>query len=154
MIFIGADHGGFAYKERLIEWLRGLGYQVEDCGAPELDPGDDYPEYAFEVAGKVAAAGESGADEELGILICRSSGGVTIAANKIQGIRAATATDARMAQKVREDDHANILTLAADWLDWPQVQEITLAFLNAAPSQAERHLRRIQKISSYEDSRN
>lgn len=146
-IFIGADHGGFALKETLIAWLGKQSYQVEDCGAFFLDPGDDYPEVAFSVAEKTVA--DIGT---FGLLLCRSGGGVAIAANKVRGARAVAASDEVSAKHAREHNDAQILVLGADFVfSEEKAKKIVTTFLETEFSGAARHQRRIKQIHEYEE---
>lgn len=144
-IYIASDHGGFEYKEELKTFLKNKGYEVGDMGANKLDPGDDYPDFTIPCAEKVS-------DDEgsFGIIIGRSGNGEQIAANKVKGIRAALCLDEKMAQKAREDNDANIVTLGADYLNLEFAKKIVETFLATAFSNAERHKRRIEKITAYE----
>lgn len=144
-IFIGADHGGFAYKELLLPVLTELGYAVTDCGVAALNPADDYPDVAQVVAEQVA-----GHQDSFGILLCRTGAGMCIAANKIAGIRAVCTTSIETTQLAREHNHANVLALGADELPVEQVKELVKIFLQTDVSLDERHIRRIQKIQSLE----
>lgn len=143
-LFIGADHGGFAAKTELIPWLRSQGYQVEDCGATQLDPDDDYPDIAIPLAEKVVQHPES-----RGILICRSAVGVTIAANKVRGIRAAALFDERSAEHAVSNDNVNIFTFSGDWQDLSQMKQILQKALDSHFTGG-RHQRRLDKIAHYE----
>lgn len=143
-IFIASDHGGFELKRRLLAELPRLGYpDVQDLGPAELNPDDDYPPFAFAVGEKVASSPGS-----LGILICRSGNGMTIAANKVKGVRAALCFSTKHAIKAREDDHANVLTLDADY-EGADPLEIAKAFLSAEELGG-RHERRVEMIGEYE----
>ncbi len=144
-IFLGADHGGFELKELLKKWLTTEGCRVMDMGAKNLDPQDDYPQYAVAVAKAVAKQNNA-----YGILLCRSGGGMTISANKIGGIRAVELFDEKSAKHAREHNHANVITIGADWQDFSSAKKIISEFFNTSPSQDERHLRRIQQISQLE----
>jgi ribose 5-phosphate isomerase B len=144
-IAIGADHGGYQSKEQLCDWLKVQGYQVSDIGAHSYDPDDDYPLIAEALARAVAQR-----KAELGILLCRSGGGMSIAANKIKGIRAIEVFDQKSAAHAREHNHANVVTLSGDWLTLKQMQQILLSFFDAQPSTHERHIRRIEQISQLE----
>lgn len=146
-IYLGADHGGFELKEKIKEWLVEQKYEVEDCGAFAYDAEDDYPDFTFPVAQKVAA---DATGKDRGILICRSSGGVIIAANKVKGIRAVSVLDELSAQHACEHNNANIIGLSGDWSSEEQAKAATLAFLTTPFSGAERHARRLQKIADYE----
>ncbi len=145
-IFIGADHGGFAYKELLLSFVTELGYAVTDCGAAVLDPTDDYPHFAQVVAQQVAAHQDS-----FGILLCRTGAGMCITANKIAGVRAVCTTSIETTQLAREHNHANVLALGADELPLEQAKELIKIFLQTPASLEERHVRRIQKIQSLEE---
>lgn len=146
-IYLGADHRGFDLKEKLKEWLKDHGYAVEDLGAYKLDPQDDYPDFAFAVAEKVA--GSSG--ESRGILICGSGAGMDIAANKIRGIRATVSWSVESAEHVRAHDDVNVISIAADWTPPETAREIVRAFLNTPFSGDVRHARRLKKIKEIEE---
>ncbi|MCA9379048.1 RpiB/LacA/LacB family sugar-phosphate isomerase, partial [Candidatus Dojkabacteria bacterium] len=142
-IFIASDHGGFELKQKLLAALPGLGYlDQQDLGPAELDPDDDYPPFAFAVGEKVALDPES-----IGILICRSGNGMAIAANKVKGVRAALCFSPEHATKAREDDHANVLALDADYAGADPL-EIVKAFLSAE-EHGGRHERRVEMIGEY-----
>ncbi len=144
-IFLGSDHGGFLLKEEVKPWLKEQGYQVQDLGASQFKPKDDYPQYAAAVGRQVVDN-----DGSFGILFCRSGAGVTMAANKINGVRAVAANSKREAVHARTDNDANVISLAADWLDLDQAQIIISAFLNTDFSQKTRHQRRIRQIHQLE----
>ncbi len=144
-VFIGADHGGFTYKAALISQLTQAGYTVVDCGATTLEPDDDYPIYAHAVAEAVVAHADS-----TGILLCRTGAGMCIAANKHPGIRAVCAQSVPQAVRAREHNHVNVLAIGADEMEQNLVWPVVEAFLTADPSQEERHIRRVQQITSLE----
>ncbi len=144
-IFIGADHQGYALKEKLMAYLRRAGYAVEDKGDKQLNPEDDFPHFAAQVASAVLA---EGGEEARGILICGSGQGMAIAANRFRGIRAALCWDRQSAREARNDDDANILCLPASNLDAHQAEVITETWLNTKFAGAARFLRRIQQIDS------
>lgn len=141
-IFLGADHGGFLLKESMKNMLKNNGYNVEDVGALDQNPDDDYPLFAFAVAKKVVKG------QGFGILFCRSGGGMAIAANRIKGIRAVDCKDHECIIHARNDNDANILTLPADWIDEVQAKELILAFLQTRASTEPRHIRRIGMLDS------
>lgn len=145
-IFLGADHGGFKLKNKIKLWLEEQNYQVEDMGAAVLDPKDDYPVYAIEVARQVVKDGQA-----RGLLFCRSGAGMAIAANKIKGIRAAEAWDERSAKHARQHNKANVLSLGADWMNFNQAKKIIKVFFETEFSQADRHQKRIELISQLEN---
>ena len=148
-VFLGSDHGGFQLKEQVKEWFGGQGFDFEDLGNTVLDQEDDYPDFAFKVAEKVA--GES---DSFGILFCRSAAGMVIAANKIKGIRAVTGFDIQSAKHAREHNNANILALSGDWMDLEKAKAIVKVFLETKFTGEERHARRIKKITDYEKTNN
>lgn len=148
IVYLGADHGGFGLKEAVKEWLAEWGRGFEDCGALELDPVDDYPDFAKAVADKVAADPES-----CGVLACRSAAGVVIAANKVAGIRCASSFNEQSAQHGREHNDTNILALSGDWLEEDEAKKVLKIWLETAPSDDPRHVRRRQKIADMESSR-
>jgi ribose 5-phosphate isomerase B len=147
-IFLGSDHGGFELKERLKVWLTDQGHQVEDCGAYQFDPSDDYPQFAFSVAEKVMANPDS-----RGILLCRSGGGMVIAANKVKGCRAMAVWSVASAKHAATNDGAQIISLSGDWVKSEEVEPMIAAYLETPLVNAERHQRRIDQIMSYEESR-
>lgn len=145
-VFLGADHRGFELKEKLKEWLKDHGYSVEDLGAHQLDSNDDYPDFAFAVADKVAGNPE----EHRGILLCGSGAGMDVAANKVKGVRATVAWSKESAVHVRSHDDVNVISLAADWTPPDAAGEIVRAFLETPFSGEERHMRRLEKIREIE----
>lgn len=141
MIYLGADHGGFTLKEFLKERLRQEGFAVEDCGAQTLDPEDDYPQFAQAVAQKVAEDPNA-----VGILCCRSGAGMVIAANRVPEVRAVEGWNLESAKRTRQQNHANILSLAGDWLSNDAAWAIVEAFLKEPFSSEERHVRRVAQL--------
>ncbi len=142
-IMIGCDHGGFELKQVLIKYLQDKGYEVEDAGSytPERV---DYPDYAEKV-GKAVAAGKA----EQGILICGTGLGMSIAANKIHGIRAAVCGDCYSAEKTRQHNNANILCLGARVLGTGLAEQIVDAYLGAS-FLGSYHTQRVEKIMALE----
>lgn len=147
-IYLGSDHAGFEAKEKLREFFQKKGWRYEDVGPYLFNKDDDYPEFAFKVAEKVAHDGES-----KGILICGSGAGVVIAANKVKGIRAVSVNDVKSAKLTREHNDANVLGLSGWNMPFPKMTSIITAWLNTPFSNADRHRRRINKISTYESRR-
>ena len=127
-------------------YLDALGYEILDVGARHLDPTDDYPDFAYAAAMLVATA-----EVERGIVICGSGAGVTIAANKVAGIRAVEAHSVEHSANARNDDDANMLALSADETDSDTAREIALAFLTTPFSGDERHQRRLDEIAEIEE---
>lgn len=145
MIYLGADHGGYQLKEKVKFWLKEWKLKFEDLGAKKLDSEDDYPQFAFAVAEKVGNDKES-----QGILICRSSGGMIIAANKVRGVRAVAAFNPTQAKHAREHNHANIIGISGDWSKDTEVKTTIKTFLDTKFSKEERHRRRVSQIRDYE----
>jgi len=148
IVAVGADHGGFALKAVVIDAIRAAGHDVVDCGAFELEPGDDYPDFAAQVARAVA-----GGRATRGVLICGSGVGASIAANKFMGIRCALCHDTFSAHQGVEDDSMNVIALGARVVGPSLATEIVTAFLGAEFSGAERHKRRLEKVNEFDTKR-
>ena len=150
-VFIGSDHGGFEMKKVLVKFLKEEGYSVEDLGPTNHDPDDDYPDFGEKVAKKVAKDGSSiGQNNAFGILICRSAAGIIIAANKVKGIRAVSASNEEAAKHSRQHNDANVLGLSGDWTSESQAKKITKLWLETPYSNEPRHTRRLKKIQAME----
>jgi ribose 5-phosphate isomerase B len=145
-IYLGADHRGFALKEKIKQTLASEAYDVVDLGAAEYIKEDDYPDYAKWVAEKVSADSLSAR----GILVCSSGFGVDITANKFQGVRSALPMSPDHVYQARHDDNANVLALAADFVDEATALKIVSVFLATPFATEERYQRRIEKISGIE----
>lgn len=143
-IAIGCDHGAFDYKETIKKMLLDEGYEVEDCGAYS-DAAVDYPDIAFKTAELVA---QNKADK--GIVLCGTGIGISIAANKVEGIRCALCTDTTMARLTREHNNANMLAMGQRIIGIELCKDIVHTFLNTSFSEGERHINRINKISAIE----
>ncbi len=157
MIYLGSDHGGFDLKEKIKKWLTGWEIAWEDLGNTVYESEDDYPNFAFLVAQKVAKGEKEGkvypvpwAKRDRGILACRSAAGMVIAANKVPGARCSLAFDTRSAQHSRLHNDANILALSGDWLEEYQAKKILKTWLETEFSGEARHVRRLQLISKFE----
>lgn len=146
IIYIGADHRGFALKELLKGHLVDGGYEVVDMGNAVLEDGDDYPDFAIEVANAVSA----NPFEDRGIVICGSGVGVDIVANKFPDVRSALVASADQIRAARTDDDVNVLALAADFLDEATAKNIAVAFIETEYDGAAHHQRRIDKITDLE----
>ena len=142
---IAADHGGFTLKSDIIERLRSDGHEVEDFGAFQLDPADDYPDFVIPLARAVAAQ-----QVERGIAICGSGVGACIAANKIPRIRAGLIHDSFSAHQGVEDDDMNLLCLGARVCGPALAAELIRIYLAANFSGAARHQRRLAKLRALE----
>ncbi len=147
-IGIAADHGGFELKAQLVQSLQTYGYEVKDFGALELIDGDDYPDYIIPLAKAVARR-----EVERGIAICGSGVGACVAANKINGIRAALITDSFSAHQGVEDDNMNIMCLGGRVTGYALAQELVQLFLNASFKTEERFIRRLAKVDALEMDR-
>jgi len=145
-IALGADHAGFQMKESIRQYLESAGHAVDDVGAFS-EESVDYPDFAVAVATRVAQG-----RDEMGIVVCGTGIGVSIAANKVGGIRAALAHDSMTARLAREHNDANVLALGARVLGTTQSIEIVREFLSA-PFAGGRHLRRVQKITELDQTR-
>ena len=143
-VAVACDHAGFPYKAAMIRALASDGHAVADLGTDSTAPAD-YPDYALAVGTTVR---EGRADA--GVIICGSGAGVSIAANKIRGVRAALCHDLFTARQAREDDDANVLCLGARVIPQDFAIELARAFLAAQFSGAERHRRRLGKVLALE----
>jgi ribose 5-phosphate isomerase B len=148
MIYLGTDHRGFELKEKIKQWLEEWHQPFEDLGNTVYDQTDDYPDFAAQVARRVAESPE----ENRGILLCGSAVGVDIVANKFRGVRSALvwSDDEALVKQSRQHDGANVLALPADHLTEEQAQSIVRLWLETPSPSEERHLRRLQKISDLE----
>ncbi len=142
MIALGCDHGGFELKQEIIKYLDSKGLEYQDFGCYDVSS-VDYPVYARKVA---AAILDGGCDK--GILICGTGIGISIAANKIPGIRAALCTDCFCAEATRQHNDANILCMGGRVVGAGLAVKITETFLNTPFSEDERHKRRIHLIEN------
>ena len=142
-IAIGCDHRGFALKELIVPFLQNAGHSHQDFGCYNTDS-VDYPDIAQKV-GEAVASGNF----DQGILICNTGIGISIAANKIKGIRAALCCDVFAAQRARQHNDANVLCLKGEDIDIKSALEIIKTFL-ATGFEGGRHLRRVNKIRALE----
>ena len=144
-VAIGCDHRGYDLKQKIMEFLPGVGHTFQDFGCYSTDS-VDYPD----IAGKVAEVVASG-DIKRGILICGTGLGMSIAANKIKGIRAALCYDALAASRARKHNDANILCLRGEDTNISASLEIVKIFLSTE-FEGGRHTRRLEKIITLETS--
>ena len=140
MIAVGSDHAGYEMKEQLIKHLEERGYEVENYGTYSTDS-CDYPDFAKKVAHAVADG-----QAQQGLLVCGTGIGMSIAANKVKGIRAAVLSDEFSVQATREHNDANILCLGARVLDLEKATKLLDIFLDTPFSNGVNHVRRIGKI--------
>ncbi|HSX07815.1 MAG TPA: RpiB/LacA/LacB family sugar-phosphate isomerase [Candidatus Saccharimonadales bacterium] len=143
-IYVGADHNGFALKQDLITMLRKSGYEAFDEGDQELQPDDDFPQFAKQT---VQALLNDDDRDARAILICGSGQGMCMAANRFKGIRASLVWDVAEARMARNDDDSNVLCLPARVLkNTEEAETIVNAWLAAPFAGATRFKRRIQEL--------
>ena len=142
-IALGADHAGFELKEKIKQYLLEKGITVDDRGT-DSPQSVDYPDYAFRVAEEVAAG-----KADSGILVCGSGIGMSIAANKVHGVRAAHVTSVMEAQLSREHNDANVLAVGGRVLDEATARRIVDCWLSTDFAGG-RHQQRVEKIAAIE----
>lgn len=142
-IVVGADHGGLELKDALVAELEALGYEVEDVGTHSTES-VDYPDYAEKVATRVASG-----EFPRGVLCCGTGVGMSIAANKVSGVRAAVVSDCYSARMSRAHNNANILCLGGRVLGTGAARDILHAWLDTA-FEGGRHSRRVDKFRDIE----
>lgn len=150
-IHIATDHAGLDLSHFLISELSKAGHEVFDHGPKEYDPLDDYPSFCINAALAVRADEDAGV-QALGIVLGGSGNGEQIAANKVHGIRAALAWNLDTAKLARQHNDANVIAVGARQHDQAEVLELINAFIAEPFSQDERHIRRIGKIATYEQT--
>ena len=146
-IAIGSDHGGYQLKLAVIDYLRETGYEFYDFGCYE-DKSVHYPDYAHKVGRAVVNH-----EYDCGILICGTGIGMSIAANKIKGIRAALCHDVFSARMTREHNNSNILTMGGRVIGIGPAREIVKMWLTTDFSRESRHVIRLQKVEEIYDNR-
>ena len=150
-IHIATDHAGLELSHFLIRELTKQGHEVFDHGPTSYDPLDDYPSFCINAALAVMADEKAGA-EALGIVLGGSGNGEQIAANKVKGIRAALAWNDSTAKLAREHNNANVIAVGARQHSQEEVLHLIELFISEPFSNDERHVRRIGKIASYEQT--
>jgi len=150
-IHIATDHAGLDLSHFLIRELTKQGHNVFDHGPTSYDPLDDYPSFCINAALAVVADQQAGV-EALGIVLGGSGNGEQIAANKVKGIRAALAWNFDTARLAREHNDANVIAIGARQHSQDEVLQLIEAFVAEPFSQDERHVRRIGKIATYEQT--
>jgi ribose 5-phosphate isomerase B len=139
-IYVGADHAGFALKQKLVDELKRLGYEPVDVGPTKLDPADDYPDYAKPVADAVSKG-----IAQRGVLTCGTGLGMGYVANRYPRVRAAVVWSPEVAELARTHNDANILILPSRFVSDAEGLDILRRFL-ATPFEGGRHGRRVEKI--------
>ena len=142
-IALGSDHAGFQLKEHLREWLEQRGHQVTDFGTTS-EGSTDYPDYARDAAGAVAAG-----EAERGVLVCYTGVGMSIAANKVNGIRAALAANEETVRLTRAHNDSTVLTIGAKCTSAVDAERYVHVFLGT-DFEGGRHARRVDKIGAIE----
>jgi ribose 5-phosphate isomerase B len=143
-IVIGSDHAGFALKSKMSDVVRALGHEILDVGAFNENP-SDYPDFA-ELVGHAVAEGKS----DRGLLVCGSGVGVSVAANKIHGIRAAVCHDTYSAHQGVEHDDMNVLVLGSRIIGEKLAEDLVKTYLGAKFTNEARHVRRLNKVKALE----
>ena len=153
-IYIASDHAGFHLKKQLIQYLKVKDFEVEDCGAYELDEADDYPDFIIPCAQKVSSDPKS-----VGIVIGGSGQGEAICANKVKGIRAAVfygspsaSSGSSIPRLAKEHNNANIFSLGARLISPDDAKKAVSSWLDAK-FEGGRHVRRLDKIAKIEETK-
>ena len=146
-IYLGSDHAGYDLKKHLVTWLAANGHDPVDCGPEAYDALDDYPPFVMLAAARTAADPDS-----FGIVIGGSGNGEAIAANKVDGIRAVLAWSEETARLGREHNNANVISVGARMHTEEQATSFVEAFVTTPFTAEERHVRRIDMMTTYEAS--
>ncbi len=151
MIYLGADHGGFELKEKVKGWLDEWGEEYEDLGADELDAEDDYTDFAKMVAERVNQEDDRSREwgvRAKGILLCRSGGGMLIAANRYPKVHGVYVFDQESAVHARDNNDANVISLAGDWIGDEEAKNTIKTWLETPFSGEDRYQRRISQMET------
>ena len=147
-LHFASDHAGFEMKQHLIDWARSHGHEVIDHGPDFFDPQDDYPAFCLDCAEGVVA------DEgSLGVVLGGSGNGEQMAANLVDGCRAALAWSVEVAKLAREHNDANVISFGARMHTVSECEAMLQAFIETPFSAGERHIRRISQLTAYEAGR-
>ncbi|GGB16614.1 ribose-5-phosphate isomerase [Flexivirga endophytica] len=144
-VHIGGDHAAYELQRALVGWLTEEGHDVVDHGAKEYDELDDYPVFVLRAAEGVAADAGS-----LGVVLGGSGNGEQMAANKVEGIRAALCYNAELAQLARQHNNAQVISIGGRFNTVDEAKEMVRVFLETPFSGADRHQRRIDMVEDYE----
>ena len=145
-IHLGSDHRGFKMKEYLVQELLNQGYSVQDHGNTHYDPLDDYTQFTFSVADAVAQAG----DGSFGVVLCGSGVGVSIAANKVAGVRCVLGFSNEQVRHSRESDNCNIVALPSEHIENQDALAFVLTFIATSFDHEENDLRRLSQLVARE----
>ncbi|MFT4312276.1 MAG: RpiB/LacA/LacB family sugar-phosphate isomerase [Candidatus Woesearchaeota archaeon] len=143
-VFIGSDHAGFFAKEQLVEFLAKKGFNISDIGPFSHKKTDDYPDIAKQVCQLVQKK------KGVGILLCATGVGMSVSANKCQGIIAGVGVTPAIAKRMKEHNHTNVLTLGAEYMSAIQMKKIANAWLTTPFDMSVRHKRRVKKVKLLE----
>jgi ribose 5-phosphate isomerase B len=144
-IAMGADHAGFEYKDRIAELLRGKGHEILDYGTHDATP-VDYPQYGYAV-GEAVASGQA----DRGIVVCGSSLGIAMAANRVPGVRCAPVMEPYSAELARHHNDANVIALSERLTGWDMIERILDAFFET-PFDGGRHAHRVEQLFEFGDT--
>jgi ribose 5-phosphate isomerase B len=147
-VYLGSDHAGYELKNHLVEFVGRLGHEAVDCGPAAFDPDDDYPPFCIDTAARTVADPGS-----LGVVLGGSGNGEQIAANKVDGCRAALAWSEETARLAREHNDANVVSIGARMHSPVDAGRFVEVFLATPFSGGERHARRIALLTAYEAGR-
>lgn len=145
-VYLASDHAGFDLKEEIKVHLLSKNYDVEDCGNFDKVEDDDYPDWISKVAEKV-----SNDEDSKGIVFGKSGEGEAIVANKFKNVRAVVGFNSENVRLTRQDNDANILSIGSKFVNSAMAKELADVFLQTPFSEAERHIRRINKIKAIEN---
>lgn len=147
IVSIGADHAGYIYKKPITDYLKKLGITVLDEGTDSPEPAD-YPDYAFKVGDRVSKH-----EADWGVLICGTGIGMSIAANKVEGIRAALVETEFTAESAKTHNHANVITFGSRVNTIEEVLKFLDIYMKAHESSDQRHINRVKKIEDFEEGK-
>lgn len=146
-LYIASDHGGYQLKKRLVRYIENeLELKIEDLGPAEYVEDDDYPDFVIPLAEQVAK------EDARGIVICKNGIGVSIACNKVNGVRCGIGYNLMAAETMMTDDNTNVLALAAKLSSDDHAMAIVKKWLATPFSEDERHVRRLEKVTAVEQS--
>ncbi|HET9029501.1 MAG TPA: ribose 5-phosphate isomerase B [Candidatus Aquilonibacter sp.] len=149
-VALGADHAGYGYKDRIAEMLRTDGHEILDFGTHGDTP-VDYPQYGYAV-GEAVASGQA----DRGIVICGSSIGISIAANKVPGVRCAVVFEPYTAELARRHNDANVFALSERLTGWEMIERLVDIFMHTPfdgdASDGKRHLHRVEQLFEFGDA--
>ena len=145
VIAMGADHAGFEVKNRVAQMLRAQGHTVIDYGTCDETP-VDYPQFGYAV-GEAVASGQA----ERGIVVCGSSLGIAMAANKVPGVRCAAVFEPLMTELARQHNDANVIAISERLSGWDMIERLVQVFMTT-PAEGGRHAYRVQQLFEYTDA--